>query len=164
MDRKVFTYKIGAYDFLVDEEDVPLIGQYHWTATKPRNHVYAICTRNQKNIRLHRLLVNAPASAYVDHINGNTLDNRRANLRVCTPGQNMANSRLSSNNRTGFKGVGWNARKQRFRAQIECNGKRHFLGYFKDPMSSHEAYMAKARELFGEFANDGTPCGKKVLE
>jgi hypothetical protein len=89
---------------------------------------------------------------HLDHINGNPSDNRFTNLREATPTQNMANKKMSSLNRTGLKGVGFDRRSKRFFARISAHGKRMVLGRFDTPEAAHLAYGDAARRLFGEFA------------
>lgn len=85
----------------------------------------------------------------VDHINGNKLDNRKSNLRICTDAENARNSSKKSGN---FKGVQWRSDKHKFRARIMDNGKEIFIGYFTNEIEAAKAYDTKAKELFGEFA------------
>jgi hypothetical protein len=89
---------------------------------------------------------------YVDHINGDGLDNRRSNLRLATKAQNQRNQRLRRDNKSGFKGVCWDNRAKKWRALIRFNGKQKTLGYFDTPEEAYEAYCAAAIELHGEFA------------
>jgi len=98
---------------------------------------------------LHRFLTGWPL---VDHINGDGLDNRRANLRPATTSQNLANRRIQCNNRSGFKGVGWHTSTGKWRSRIVVDGKRFNLGAFTTPEAAALAYDAAARELHGEFA------------
>lgn len=86
----------------------------------------------------------------LDHRNGNPTDNRLANLRLATLSQNIANARRRADNTTGFKGVV--RQGQRFRAQIKQAGKTLHLGMFDTPEEAHAAYVAAARERFGDFA------------
>lgn len=88
----------------------------------------------------------------MDHINGEKDDNRLANLREATTSQNMANARLSSHNTSGFKGVSWKCGTNKWNAKISHNGVTYHIGYFTTREAAHEAYVIKARELFGEFA------------
>ena len=87
-----------------------------------------------------------------DHINKNSLDNRRSNLRPATYIQNGMNSGLRKNNTSGFKGVSWDKRKGKWKAAIMHNRKTKFLGYFDTPEEGHAAYCKAAVELVGEFA------------
>jgi hypothetical protein len=93
----------------------------------------------------------------IDHANGNGLDNRRSNLRPFTGAQNHWNSGISRTNWSGHKGVGWNKAEGKWRARIQANGKRLFLGYFDTAEDAGHAYDAAARELHGEFARTATP-------
>ncbi len=73
---------------------------------------------------MHRVILGTPPGLFTDHVNGNQLDNRRENLRVCTPSQNQANKKLSKNNTSGHKGVEHVKKINRWRATIVVNGKR----------------------------------------
>lgn len=87
-----------------------------------------------------------------DHVNGNPLDNRRENLRSCTRTENVHNTRMNHDNKSGFKGVYWNKRAKKWYAQIANNGKHHHLGTFNTAQEAAVAYNAVAHELHGEFA------------
>jgi len=91
----------------------------------------------------------------IDHINGNRLDNRKENLRICSRGENSRNQALSRGNTSGFKGVTWHKYAGKFFVQITCAGKRRNLGYFDCPELGHEFYCLAADMLHGEFANHG---------
>lgn len=88
----------------------------------------------------------------LDHINGNPLDNRWCNLREATPSQNCANAKRYKNNTSGFKGVSWVPRDQKYAAYFSKDGKRFGLGYYNTPEQAHTAYIAAAKKHFGEFA------------
>jgi hypothetical protein len=85
----------------------------------------------------------------LDHIDGDGLNNKISNLRPCTRSQNCANRRAVSN-ASGYRGV--YRERNKWRAQIRTNGVTTSLGSFDDPVEAHAAYVAKAREIFGEFA------------
>lgn len=92
----------------------------------------------------------------IDHVNGDCLDNRIVNLRLCNPEQNGANSRRRKDNVCGFKGVSFKPRHRlKFQARIRSGGKQVSLGSFATPEEAHEAYRAAAVKLKGDFANAG---------
>lgn len=105
-----------------------------------------------KAINLHRLVMDAPAGIDVDHINGNTLDNRRENLRLATRAQNCWNRKLPRTNTSGYKGVSWRKDKECFTASITTHGKRLFLGFFPKAEEAAEARRLASIEQHGDFA------------
>lgn len=109
-----------------------------------------------KSLYLSRIIMSAPGGSNVDHINGDTLDNRRSNLRVCSAAENQQNSGKYNNNKSGFKGVYWISRDKKWGASISKNGKRHYLGYFPDKKSAAIAYNNAAVEYHGSFAKLNT--------
>ena len=101
---------------------------------------------------MHRFLLGLAMGdrRMVDHIDGDGLNNRRENLRVCTASQNAGNSVLPCDNRSGFKGV--LPRRLRWRAEIKIARRSIFLGSFDSPDEAAHAYDAAAREFYGDFA------------
>jgi hypothetical protein len=83
-----------------------------------------------------------------DHVNRNRLDNRIANLRDVTPKQNAENSKHYKNNTSGYKGVMWDRRYQKWVAIVNHNGRRVYVGRFVDVYDAHQAYTRKVAELF----------------
>lgn len=102
---------------------------------------------------MHRVLV--PGAPEVDHINGNGLDNRRANLRRASRQQNAANG-VKKGTTSSMKGVCWDQARKKWKAQIKINYRTHFLGRFNSEMSAGVAYDAAAVAAFGEFARINT--------
>jgi hypothetical protein len=145
---------------LVDDEDYDrVMAAGKWSAIRGRSTFYARKSVARPGgargaISLHTYLTGWPL---VDHINGDGLDNRRANLRPATGAQNMHNRRLNRDNKTGFKGVSWDAQRGRWRADINLNGRRKFLGYHEAPEAAAHAYDEAARSLHGEFATVNFP-------
>ena len=88
----------------------------------------------------------------IDHINGDRSDNRISNLRSVTSAQNGKNHGMNKNNSSGFKGVSWVERDQRWMAYITCDRKRVSLGHHKCPTAAHLAYCRASFALHGEFA------------
>lgn len=84
----------------------------------------------------------------VDHINGNPLDNRLANLRDVPQRVNVENRRKpTSRNKSGLLGVSWHAGNQAWRATIVARGRQRTIGYFSDPIAAHDAYVSAKREI-----------------
>jgi len=94
----------------------------------------------------------ANSGEVVDHINHNLLDNRRQNLRICTPSENKRNRVLAKNNSSGYKGVNWSKGANKWRTQISINGKQKHLGLFNNILLAAEAYDSAAQKYYGEFA------------
>ncbi len=105
---------------------------------------------------MHRLIVGAKAGISIDHINGNTLDNRKCNLRIATPSQNSMNQRIKEHS-SHYKGVTWHRQHGKWYAQLKHNQHLNFLGLFLNEEDAARAYDAKAKELFGEFARLNFP-------
>jgi hypothetical protein len=149
---------------LVDDEDFGRVSAFKWCAKEGRHTFYGIRnTRRNDGGRtmqpLHRFILGlTDPKRQTDHINGNGLDNRRANLRDCTVAQNMANRGPASHNTSGIKGVYWFPQGKRWSAQIKANGVSKFLGYFHTKAEAAEVYAKAARELHGEFANTDGIC------
>lgn len=91
-------------------------------------------------------------SRVIDHHNRNTLDDCIDNLRLATGQQNQANRKKSKSNKSGYKGVSWDAARGKWVAQIRLGARNKFLGNFTDPREAHQAYCKAATQAFGEFA------------
>ena len=144
---------------LVDDEDFERINAYKWSAHWAAGTKSFYATRNspwvngkRKSIKMHRSVTSSPDGVHVDHINHDTLDNRRGNLRVCTGGQNQANCRTRADNTSGFKGVCWHRGVRKWHAYLMVTSKRLHLGYFTTALEAAIAYDRAALEAFGEFA------------
>lgn len=141
---------------LVDDEDYDYMNQWGWYAHKQGNTFYAKRIIRENNhvimVHMHREIVQCPEGKYVDHINGNGLDNRKENLRICNKAENGRNRPKQINNSSGYKGVGWDKEKSRWRAQIMVNQKNKFIGRYDTKEDAAKAYDQEAKRLFGEFA------------
>ena len=140
---------------LVDNEDYDWLNQWKWCFDGKR---YAVRTqriglrKNNKQVwfRMHRVLLKIPKGYEIDHINRDTLDNRRSNLRMATIQQNKCNTSIRSDNTTGFKGVSWNGR--RWRSNIQSNKRQYHLGNFLTKEEAALAYNQAAINLHKEYA------------
>src|SRR5690606_6128392 len=144
---------------LIDEADAAMALARKWYAGRSGRTFYAQRTDlaadgSRLTVRLHTFLT---GWRYVDHINGNGLDNRRANLREAEHRQNLMNQRRPRHNTSGFKGVTLNKRTGKWEAQILPQGRHIRLGSFEDPEEAARAYDAAALLHFGEFARPNSP-------
>jgi hypothetical protein len=136
---------------LVDEEDYEALSQYHWFFSGRGYAERAGAVRGQI-VRMHRVVAGATAGVEVDHVSGDRLDNRRQNLRLATRSQNACNHRIRRDNTSGFKGVTWSAPHKQWRVNVRVDGKRHYVGLFRDPVEAAKAYDKAAKQHHGEFA------------
>ncbi len=113
---------------------------------------------NGKYYREHRLIWEQhygkiPAGMDIDHINQDKSDNRIENLRLATRSQNKANSKKHSDNKSGYKGVTYYKKYNKWMAQISHHYKKKTIGYFDTPEEAYEAYKKTAEEIFGKYAS-----------
>jgi len=142
---------------LVDDEDFEWLNQWKWNYQASYQTGYArrsSYSEPQKNkvVFMHRLIAKTPEGFETDHIDGDGLNNRRANLRNCSRIENARNVSLTLRNTSGYKGVSWYAQCHKWQARIETNGQCFCLGLYDNAEDAARAYDEKARELFGEFA------------
>lgn len=141
---------------IIDAEDATLVSGHNWSVKPSQRTFYARtsqynpATKKQKCVHLHSIIVQPAVGCVVDHIDGDGLNNRRANLRVVFHGENMKNSRLRINNSSGVKGVRLDP-TGKWRAEIRNDGKRHYLGLFQTKESAAEAYANASTNLHGAF-------------
>lgn len=137
---------------IIDDVDFDTVSQYKWSFD-PKGYAFRNSPRpNRKVIYLHRFLLQPKQKEYCDHINGDKLDNRRSNLRICTNAQNTRNRKIGINNTTGFKGISWNKRDKMWYASLVKDGKKIYLGCSKSKKQAAEYYNEGAEEHFGSFA------------
>ena len=145
---------------IVDPEDYERLAKYKWFAVGYERSFYAMRMVKakagrvkQKSVRMHRAVLDVPEGKFIDHINHNGLDNRKANLRIVTRGENSWNKRKQRGNYSSqYKGVTWLKRSGKWQARIVCKGTSIFIGQFDDEKAAARAYDARAAELFGEYA------------
>jgi hypothetical protein len=142
----------------VDDEDFEYLNQFKWCANYNSHTKSYYAVRNsprlfgkRKLISMHRIIMNAPSKMDVDHINHDTLNNQKFNLRTCTRSQNKCNSKKHTDNTSGFKGV--TASGKKWLVQIQINNKTTCVGTYLTPEEAARAYDEAAKKYHGEFAN-----------
>lgn len=148
---------------LVDDEDFESLSRYSWHVSWQSERHFKV-TRSEmvdgriRKFSMHREIMRAPCGKEVDHINHNTLDNRKENLRICTRAENMWNSRIPSTNTSGLKGVSWSKQRNKWLVHLRVRGETRHLGYFSTKKAARQKYEKSTRLLHGRFALGTTPC------
>lgn len=142
---------------IVDDEDGELLSGMRWhskPSSNPASGHYAYASRPllvPRTLFMHRLIMGVTDPAIqTHHVNGDTLDNRRSNLRLCTPSQNSAARRNIARSATGYRGV--YAERGVFSAQISISGRAKRVGYFKTAEEAAAAFDEAAIRQYGDFA------------
>jgi hypothetical protein len=140
------------YQATVDDDDLPFVAGFKWRAQIMPTTVYAVRQEGGRATRrviyLHGFLTGWPR---VDHIDCDGLNNRRSNLRAATQQENLRNTRKRAGTTSQYKGV-WLHAPGRWRAAINIDGVKRYLGLYRSETEAAVAYDTAARELFGEFA------------
>lgn len=136
---------------LVDDDNYEELIKYNWYAVKyTKGYGYgAVVNINRTLVYMHRMIMNTPLLLEVDHLDGNTLNNQKSNLRNCTHKQNMMN--ISKRYGTSiYKGV--HKRKNRWLVQIQVDGRKIYIGSYKSELEAAKAYDNAAINYFNKFA------------
>lgn len=147
----------------IDIKDVKRVIKYKWSLQNKKYIVTRLKGSENVFIRLHRLIINCPKNKYTDHVSGDTLDNRKTNLRACTMSQNLANQsghKRKVPKKSNYKGVFFDKNYKSSKgwyAKISCKNKTYGLGHFNSEFNAARAYDKKAIELFGGFARVNFP-------
>jgi hypothetical protein len=144
---------------IVDPQDYERLAKYKWHLSKSPTSSYA--ARRQysgpgglrKKIWMHREVIDIPKHMLCDHVNGNGLDNRAANLRPATISQNLCNRpKTKARTRSKYKGLEWDKIQRKWKVRVQHNGRKIYLGSFAKEIDAAKAYDEKAKVLFGQFA------------
>lgn len=139
---------------IVDDEDSRWLTLHKWHINSKG---YAICgvynpiTKKTEKYRMHRMIIQAPKGQLVDHKDRNKLNNQRSNLRFATRTENMFNSKLPSNNTTGYKWICWDKARQKYHVSTKINQKKINIGRYDTLEEAIEAVRWKVLPLMGEF-------------
>ena len=134
---------------IISTSTIEIVRPYTWCV---EGTGYVMSRSSGIAVKIHRLITSAKKGIYVDHIDGNPLNNRLENLRTCFKQQNEFNTKRRSDNTSGYKGVCFDSKRALFRAYITKDGKQYHLGYFITKEEAAYAYNKMAVELFGDFA------------
>lgn len=149
----------------VDDEDYEELIKYTWHVAYRYTaigiaYAYRRTSKEEqaigykKAIAMHRQILGVvlKPDIEIDHKNGDTLDNRKENLRIVTRSQNSMNRTKQDNTVSVYKGVSLDARRGKWKAKLNKDGREYWLGYFATQEDAARAYNNKAMELFGDFA------------
>lgn len=146
---------------IVDDEDydrLVAMGSWHFDkgyAKRTLNYKKPNGKRSKKSLWMHRVIMGLDFGdkRQVDHINHDTLDNRRSNLRISSHAENQRNSRKPKNNTSGYKGVSFHKNSKKYQARLSFKDKEIYIGLFECPKEAAKAYNKAARKYHGEFAH-----------
>lgn len=137
-------------EFYIDLNDYNDIKKYSWYENKDG---YLLSRINNKIVRMHRLIMNINNSnVIIDHINHNTLDNRKSNLRIVNYSQNNMNKSIQKNNTSGVVGVSLDKEVGKWRAYIKVNNKQKELGHFDNFEDARHARLLAENKYFGKYS------------
>lgn len=138
---------------IIDDDDFDLVKSINWYALNSRGRFYAHAVIDGKSVLMHRIIMSVPDGMFTDHINNDSLDNRKSNLRICTHSENMRNRKLSKASKSGLKNV-WQELlhgKLVWRATVWVDKKRHRKN-FKTKEDASAWAISKREYLHGIFA------------
>lgn len=143
----------------IDVNDYKKVTTHNWFVGK-QGYVESRVKKHEENdydatsIKLHRFLKNPKKHEYIDHINGNRLDNRKSNLRICTQQQNNMNRKIMKNNTSGVTGVHWDKRINKWVSRIWYKNKEIFLGNYNNIEDATRARMKAEIKYFGKYSRN----------
>jgi hypothetical protein len=145
---------------MVDAEDYERVSRCKWCLSRTGSQLYAQRRAHGKTIRMHQFIMNPPQGMVVDHIDGNGLNNRRGNLRICTPQQNAWNHKRRKEPDASSQCIGvhrYKDRPDKWYVKIQCAGAGTYLGPFDSEIEAARARDRKAIEFFGQYARLNFP-------
>jgi hypothetical protein len=154
-------YKNENIEALIDTSDLQIVSEMKstWSYTISSTHKYIqgiyYVNKQMYRVRMHRLVLglNSDKKVFVDHINHNTLDNRKSNLRIVTNSQNLQNLRVRSNNKSGVRGVCYIKSRKKWIAEVRVDNKITRIGYY-DSIGEAENAVIEARARMMPFSQE----------
>lgn len=156
MSREITTNQ--GHVFIVDDSDYEELSKFRWTSLKAsrKDFFYANAYKDRKTQSMHRIIMNAPKGLEVDHMDGNTQNNQRSNLRICTHTENQRNSKKRINSASIYKGlykISWKRKSGEVMVRWQVRmSKFNYAKTFVDELEAAKHYNEKAKEFHGEFA------------
>lgn len=148
-------YTLKGKVFYFDKEDYELIKDYCWWINDSGYVVTSL--NNNKKIRMHRLIMgDVDKNIRIDHINHNTLDNRKCNLREVTNAENLRNGKLRKTNKSGVVGVFFDKTRNKWIASITVDYKNIYLGRYDCIEDAIKARKEAEEKYFGEYSYDNS--------
>ena len=140
---------------IVDDEDYERLSKRTWYYANGYACQKTLYSKNRdrKIILMQKVIMNADKKTLIDHINRDKLDNRKSNLRTATHGQNNINGKIRYDNTSGYRGVSFQKKWNKWVAMIKVNGKHIYLGGYTNPLEASRAYENASRKYFGGFTN-----------
>lgn len=132
----------------IDIDDIKRVSKFKWSLWSKNGYVKCSMTRKF----LHRFILDYNGDLEIDHINHDPLDNRKSNLRISTHADNSKNMSLPSNNKTGVIGVIWDKERNKWRAEIQHNNKREYIGRYNKKYDAIKQRLIYEKKYFGEYA------------
>lgn len=143
---------------IVDYADFDWLQRWNWTLRSSNSGRYAFRKDSaNRNVYMHRLILDCGENEDCDHRNFNSLDNRRANLRKCSHSQNKQHNRGNSGASSAYVGVSWIVRLKKWRASVTMSGIYYYCGLFENEDCAARARDLKAQKLFGQFTHLNFP-------
>lgn len=146
----------GVIKVMIDKDDLEKCSQLTWHYAKNKDSKYIQTRIKGKMIKLHRFLMGInDSNLLVDHVNRDTLDNRKVNLRVCNYRENSFNKSVRVDNTSGIPGVSFHNANNKWRTKIKYNNVTIHLGYFEDINEALINRRIAEEILFGKYSPNG---------
>lgn len=141
---------------LVDNEDFKELNEFSWYYHQGRacRKPHKVKGKRKGFIWMHREIMKPSIDMTVDHLNGDALDNRKQNLRVCTKSQNQWNAKIRKDSSTGVKGVTFHKIKKKFIARIQVKGERIIIGNFNTLEEARDSIIKARQSYHGEYSRN----------
>ena len=149
-----YTYNTNK-QFIFDADDYEKVSKYHWYE-ESNGYIRSSGKKKEDRFHIHRLIMGFPDGMNIDHINHNTFDNRKSNLRIVTVSQNAMNHVLSARNTSGTTGVVWVKSRNNWKSEIKLNGETIYLGSFNKFDDAEKVRKEAEEKYFNIYSYDNS--------